>query len=103
VLNGIREFRPPHYHIALFPEPYLAHVERQRAEEAEREAALARTLSFRAPSALVGSRIASATEGVAAVREDGEPATITAVSRAATALVLTPLVLLLFWGIPRVW
>jgi hypothetical protein len=103
VLNGIREFRPPHYHIALFPEPYLAHVERQRAEEAEREAALARTLSFRAPSALVGSRVASAAEGVAAVREDGEPATITAVSRAATALVLTPLVLLLFWGIPRVW
>lgn len=24
LINGIREFRPPHYHVAVFPEPYLA-------------------------------------------------------------------------------
>lgn len=34
VLNGIREFRPPHYHVAIFPEPYIAYVEAQRAAEA---------------------------------------------------------------------
>jgi hypothetical protein len=27
VLNGIREFNPPHYHVAVFPEPYLAYLE----------------------------------------------------------------------------
>jgi hypothetical protein len=26
VLNGIREFRPPHYHVAVFPEPYTAYA-----------------------------------------------------------------------------
>ena len=28
VLDGIREHRPPHYHIALFPTQYVAYVER---------------------------------------------------------------------------
>ncbi|CAN5718101.1 hypothetical protein BH23GEM3_BH23GEM3_22170 [soil metagenome] len=42
VLNGIREFRPPHYHVAVFPEPYLAYVEEiQSAEEAALAAAVA--------------------------------------------------------------
>jgi hypothetical protein len=40
LINGIREFRPPHYHIAIFPGPYMAYVEeRLAAEEAERAAA----------------------------------------------------------------
>lgn len=40
VLNGIREFRPPHYHVAVFPEQYQAWAtERMRAEAAEAEAA----------------------------------------------------------------
>jgi hypothetical protein len=26
VVNGIREFRPPHYHVAVFPEPYTAYA-----------------------------------------------------------------------------
>lgn len=34
VLNGIREFRPPHYHVAIFPEPYMAYVEELRSAEA---------------------------------------------------------------------
>lgn len=40
LINGIREFRPPHYHIAIFPGPYMAYVEeRLAAEEGERAAA----------------------------------------------------------------
>jgi hypothetical protein len=27
VLNGIREFHPPHYHVAVFPRQYMAYVE----------------------------------------------------------------------------
>ncbi len=34
VLNGIREFHPPHYHVAIFPEPYMAYVEERLAAEA---------------------------------------------------------------------
>lgn len=40
VLNGIREFHPPHYHIAVFPGPYMEYVaERLAAEEAAAEVA----------------------------------------------------------------
>jgi hypothetical protein len=36
VLNGIRERHPPHYHVAIFPEPYLAYAaERAAAEPVE--------------------------------------------------------------------
>jgi hypothetical protein len=44
VLNGIREFHPPHYHVAIFPEQYMAYAselmaaEAELAAEAEREA-----------------------------------------------------------------
>jgi hypothetical protein len=38
VLNGIREFHPPHYHVAVFPEQYLAYVEERVAAEAQRQA-----------------------------------------------------------------
>jgi hypothetical protein len=42
VLNGIREFHPPHYHVAVYPEQYLAYAEQRIAAEAEaREAELA--------------------------------------------------------------
>jgi hypothetical protein len=40
LINGIREFRPPHYHVAVFPEPYMAYAEAQRALEPERTRAL---------------------------------------------------------------
>jgi hypothetical protein len=38
VLNGIREFRPPHYHVAIFPGPYREYVEERLAVELERAA-----------------------------------------------------------------
>jgi hypothetical protein len=34
LLNGIRERTPPHYHVALYPEPYLAYAAERMAEEA---------------------------------------------------------------------
>lgn len=37
VINGIREFNPPHYHIAIYPEPYLGYVEERLAENRARE------------------------------------------------------------------
>jgi hypothetical protein len=33
VLNGIREHHPPHYHVAVFPEPYLVYAAEQMAAE----------------------------------------------------------------------
>jgi hypothetical protein len=33
LINGIREFHPPHYHVAVYPGPYLAHAQRQMADE----------------------------------------------------------------------
>jgi hypothetical protein len=44
LLNGIREFHPPHYHVAVYPEQYMAYAaeriaEEEAAAEAERLAA----------------------------------------------------------------
>jgi hypothetical protein len=36
VINGIREFRPPHYHVAVFPEPYLAYAQERMLSEPTR-------------------------------------------------------------------
>jgi hypothetical protein len=41
LLNGIRERNPPHYHVALYPEPYLAYAAERMAEEAAEAAAIA--------------------------------------------------------------
>jgi hypothetical protein len=38
LINGIREFRPPHYHIAVYPGPYRAWAEERMALEAEERA-----------------------------------------------------------------
>jgi hypothetical protein len=35
VLNGIREFHPPHYHVAVFPKQYLAYAHERMAAETE--------------------------------------------------------------------
>jgi hypothetical protein len=39
VINGIREFRPPHYHVAVFPEPYVDYLELHAPSEPEPEPA----------------------------------------------------------------
>lgn len=35
VINGIREFRPPHYHVAVYPTQYMAYAQERMAQEAE--------------------------------------------------------------------
>jgi hypothetical protein len=35
VLDANREYHPPHYHVALFPEPYAEHVARLAAEDSD--------------------------------------------------------------------
>ncbi len=46
LIDGIREYRPPHYHVAIFPAQYTAYALERAAEEAEmaaqREIELAR-------------------------------------------------------------
>jgi hypothetical protein len=34
LINGIREFRPPHYHIAVYPSQYRVYAEERQALEA---------------------------------------------------------------------
>jgi hypothetical protein len=52
VINGIRERRPPHYHVAVFPAQYMAYVGERTAEDAEivpvaeEEAAARRSLGW---------------------------------------------------------
>jgi hypothetical protein len=39
LINGIREFRPPHYHVAVYPAAYMAFAEERMREEAVAAAA----------------------------------------------------------------
>jgi len=41
LLNGIREFHPPHYHVAIYPASYMAYSDQLRAELHAEDAALA--------------------------------------------------------------
>jgi hypothetical protein len=38
LLNGIREFHPPHYHVAIYPDAYMAHAQERMAEESQARA-----------------------------------------------------------------
>jgi hypothetical protein len=64
VLNGIREFHPPHYHVAIFPDQYRAYAEERMALEAEAareaEAQLAAQLAAQAPVAEVVEEVMAA-------------------------------------------
>jgi hypothetical protein len=52
LLDITREYRPPHYHVALFPEPYMAHVERLVAQQEAEAVVLAAAVPE--PAAIVG-------------------------------------------------
>jgi hypothetical protein len=75
VINGIREFHPPHYHVAVYPEQYLAYVaplleeERLAAEAAERERKLAAAAALAATPGVVALLGDDARSGVAEVSE----------------------------------
>jgi hypothetical protein len=58
LINGIREFRPPHYHIAVFPEPYTAYAEERWSDIAPVDAPPAATPpGVAAPESTDGSSI----------------------------------------------
>jgi hypothetical protein len=96
LLNGIRERHPPHYHVAIYPEAYLAYAEARMAEEA----ALAAEQSAGAVAAVVGLRGAivraaaavaegSGDAGASALAASGAgPAVSTSLKAALAALVL---------------
>ncbi|HSJ23164.1 MAG TPA: DUF5715 family protein [Longimicrobiales bacterium] len=61
VLNGIRERNPPHYHVALYPEQYLAYVAPMiAAEEAARAEAEARAAAEREAAEAAAAAAAAA-------------------------------------------
>jgi hypothetical protein len=55
LLDGIRERNPPHYHVALFPEAYMAHIEPVLAAEQSAERARVMAERMAAASASVAS------------------------------------------------
>jgi hypothetical protein len=76
MLDITREYNPPHYHVALFPEPYMAHVatliaEEESAREAEDRRVLAASLAsnafLAAPRASAGGEPGDSTTGLIAV------------------------------------
>jgi hypothetical protein len=72
VLSGIRERTPPHYHVAVYPMPYLAYLEERRAEE---RATLAASLLARGEVAREPMHAeAPPASSTGPVREDGEGA-----------------------------
>jgi hypothetical protein len=84
LINGIREFHPPHYHVAVYPDQYLAYAaERIAAEDAARAAEPA--------PAPAGTEGGTQPQVVAALAVDGHA------SRSRVALLVTLAVLL---GLP---
>jgi hypothetical protein len=65
VLNGIREFHPPHYHVAVYPEPYLAYVAELEAAEAQRAAEEAAAAASEVAAEAVARAIAVVPGGAA--------------------------------------
>lgn len=88
VADGIRERSPPHYHVAVYPEPFLRHLgawrDEARSEGVARAAQAPILASLRAARAAVGS----GAPGGAAERGGGmpEPGRAMAFSFAAAAL-----------------
>lgn len=72
LLNAVREYHPPHYHVAVFPKQYRAYAEERMAAEAEQareaEAQLASRVADKAP-ARVMEEAAGASALVPAERE----------------------------------
>lgn len=81
VLDVTREKNPPHYHVAVFPDAYMAHVERIEARKAERLAQLAERQAAE-------ERRASARMGVAEKAEDRAAEQIALIATLAAMAVL---------------
>jgi hypothetical protein len=83
LINGIREFRPPHYHIAVYPGPYRAYAEERMAMEAEARAA--EEVGSRAPVATSPTAEAFAAAPVDALLSQDAPADVRPSRRPVTA------------------
>jgi hypothetical protein len=59
LLNGIREFRPPHYHVAIFPAQYIAYATPLMAAEAKAAAAAAARAEAEAAARLAAAPVAT--------------------------------------------
>ena len=81
LLDITREFRPPHYHVALFPSAYAAYAERRM--ETERAAALAAAPPAEAPRPPAPARPGPAEVGATAALV---PAPVRAVAGPAAAV-----------------
>jgi hypothetical protein len=92
VLNGIREFHPPHYHVAVFPEQYLAFVEERRAIEAQREAEVAAAPAAEKTAAAIAEVAGSA--GFVATATGKQPAEAPNTPRGALAATLAMIIAL---------
>jgi hypothetical protein len=87
VLNGIRENRPPHYHVAVFPKQYREYAEAQMAIEAEEALALAEEEAARlAVAPRVAEVISEA--GVASALVSADPEKSSGAARTAVMAVL---------------
>jgi hypothetical protein len=97
LLDATREHSPPHYHIALFTEPYMAHVERLEAARAEQE--LLAAVDDRALEAAAMAELANVgnalVDGAATAERSREPMT----GGKAAAIVLVTAVMLLGWRV----
>lgn len=87
LLDVTRERSPPHYHVAVFPEPYMAHV--QRLESEDSAAAAARQQSEPVAELPAVAQAFLAPTAAASEPEDGELARAVLVALLSLALVVT--------------
>jgi hypothetical protein len=79
LINGIREYRPPHYHVAIFPGPFMAYAEERLREQ---HAAAARAGTGAAAAVLAAGSAArplppvDQTEGATPARRTGMAAVL---------------------------
>jgi hypothetical protein len=92
VLNGIREFHPPHYHVAVFPEQYMAYVEELLAAQAEAELAAAEAAANAAVAAVAKAPVSAGFVAAGAEAADGDHReTRTPLTAAIAVLIALPI------------
>jgi hypothetical protein len=84
LVDGIREYNPPHYHVAVFPKQYMEYALERAAREAEQLAAT----RPRPEVALVEISVPPLAAGLVAARVEAESAGDPAVPAEAVALAL---------------
>jgi hypothetical protein len=90
VINGIREFRPPHYHVAIYPAQYLAYVEARLQSEP------AVAVEEEAPPVVAGAAFPETLTGVNMLVAREQPAEETGSARRPIVAALAALLALPF-------